>query len=534
MRNLYLPLLITVSLSGFLSSCGRIDRSASGTASGTPGALKTSLPGTDSLPLFSVDLDITKDTVIHTPGGAILHVPAGAIETGGGPRARLVIKEAFRMGEIVRAGLFTSSDGKPLSSGGMIDIEAAAGQTLRITQSIGVSIPTPFIDTNMQLYKGAVDDKGRINWTDPQPLPANPQATVLSRGGGLFQHHCASCHGIDKPVTGPALAYISRLRDKKWLYAFTRNNESLIYPGEAGYGADMNAGYARCLFEQYNKTPMTSFPLLTDADLDALYSYIDQESVRRGLPVPDDHFKKCYDSCSSYRRALVRMDSLRERRQALIARNGTGIKLKRHLPPGSNSLDTGRLSKIGIPEYRSVYYQFKIESFGWYNIDILLRNTDRVKKSELIVRMQGTYHREINVFLVIPSVRVFQRGGPIPGKKDCFGFYMEDGKIPLPQGATCWILATGEQDEQLVFSMESFSAIESQSIDLSPAPINKSQFNARIRTLDWQEITLQAMDSDNADSIRQTDRQMRDIEALKPKNCDCNCGMKLDTTWSPK
>jgi mono/diheme cytochrome c family protein len=106
----------------------------------------------------------------------------------------------------------------------------------------------------------------------------------------LYLTGCVPCHKSNNDLYGPSLAYISRRRDRKWLYDFTRNNFKLMSSGDR---------YANCLYQQYNKTPMPLYPL-TDRELNALYAYIDNESKRLGLAVPDDHLKKCVDSCQLY------------------------------------------------------------------------------------------------------------------------------------------------------------------------------------------------------------------------------------------
>ena len=496
-----------------------------------PGQSVARLFRPDSLPSFLADIDITKDTILHTPGGGMLTIPANALQAGGATRVKLVVKEAFRLSDIIRAGLLTVSDNRTLSSGGMIDIEAAAGQTVTITKAISVHIPTPVLDKNMQLYKGVPDKNGNLNWTDPQPLPANPQLTKLDLSRQLFQSHCASCHGIGRDGTGPDLAYIALLRDKKWLFHFTKNSLQLLASGEP---------YANCLYEQRNKTPMPLFPNLADADLDALYSFIDNESARLGLPLPSDHDKKCADSCAVYLRQKTK---LLRRRQQLVKDNGPAVNWDKKFPipdtfpdiiPDTVIVPGDTIRKVTPTDFQSEYYQFNITTFGWYNIDILLKGVDGVKESELIVRLRGEYRSQVNLFLAIPSARVFQRGGPLEGQADTYGFYATNGKILLPQGVKALLLAMGEQEGKLVFSMLSFQITEKQSIELTPVPITKKEMNAQLRALDLQEITIQAQNSKNAAAVRTTDTRLRNIDHLKPRNCDCNCGDRgVDTTVSP-
>jgi mono/diheme cytochrome c family protein len=85
-------------------------------------------------------------------------------------------------------------------------------------------------------------------------------------GKALFSQNCASCHAVNKKLTGPALAGVEdRWSDKKNLYAWIKNNQAFLKTGDA---------YANKLYNEYNKTAMNLFPALTDKDIDAILAYI--------------------------------------------------------------------------------------------------------------------------------------------------------------------------------------------------------------------------------------------------------------------
>ncbi len=87
-------------------------------------------------------------------------------------------------------------------------------------------------------------------------------------GEKLFKANCASCHKIDKKLIGPALQGIrDRWESEENLYAWIKNSPK--------YLEEMNDPYATALFEEYNKTPMTAFPQLGDADIAAVLEYVD-------------------------------------------------------------------------------------------------------------------------------------------------------------------------------------------------------------------------------------------------------------------
>ncbi len=89
------------------------------------------------------------------------------------------------------------------------------------------------------------------------------------QGKKLFYAKCASCHMVNKDMSGPALKGVEdRWSDKEKLYAFIRNSEEII-------GKDK---YARELWLEWNQTQMLPHPDLTDTDIRAILDYINQVS----------------------------------------------------------------------------------------------------------------------------------------------------------------------------------------------------------------------------------------------------------------
>ncbi|NNV56415.1 c-type cytochrome [Panacibacter sp. KCS-6] len=101
-------------------------------------------------------------------------------------------------------------------------------------------------------------------------------------GKALFSQNCASCHAINKDLTGPALAGVEdRWPDKKMLYSWIKNNQAVI---KSGYP------YAVDLYNKWNKTQMNLFTSLPDKDIDAILGYIKVEGSKPAVdpnkPVP--------------------------------------------------------------------------------------------------------------------------------------------------------------------------------------------------------------------------------------------------------
>lgn len=95
-------------------------------------------------------------------------------------------------------------------------------------------------------------------------------------GKALFSANCASCHAINKKLTGPALAGVEdRWPDKKKLHAWIKNSQAFLKTGDA---------YANNLYNEYNKTAMNSFPNLTDKEIDAILGYINTAAKAAATP----------------------------------------------------------------------------------------------------------------------------------------------------------------------------------------------------------------------------------------------------------
>ncbi|MCX6213444.1 c-type cytochrome [Spirosoma sp.] len=89
------------------------------------------------------------------------------------------------------------------------------------------------------------------------------------KGKTLFTNNCAQCHAVTaEKVVGPGLKGIEeRAPSKDWLHKWIRNSSAVIASGDA---------YANQVFNANGKVQMSSFPNLTDADIDGILAYIDQ------------------------------------------------------------------------------------------------------------------------------------------------------------------------------------------------------------------------------------------------------------------
>lgn len=102
----------------------------------------------------------------------------------------------------------------------------------------------------------------------------NETVIVQADGKQLFMANCGSCHHATRNLTGPTFYGVrNRWKNKKLLYAYVRNSTEVI----------KKDAYAKDLFEKWNKVVMTPFPKLKDADIDAIFNYVDEEATKKGL-----------------------------------------------------------------------------------------------------------------------------------------------------------------------------------------------------------------------------------------------------------
>jgi cytochrome c551/c552 len=95
-------------------------------------------------------------------------------------------------------------------------------------------------------------------------------------GKALFNANCASCHKIDKDLTGPALQGIEdRWPSKDLLKVWIKNWSAAVATGD-GYAAKM---------KDWSPAAMSQFPNLSDADVDAILTYIKDWKPATPAPV---------------------------------------------------------------------------------------------------------------------------------------------------------------------------------------------------------------------------------------------------------
>ncbi len=98
------------------------------------------------------------------------------------------------------------------------------------------------------------------------------QATLSQKalqGKQLFTEHCIACHQLEQRLVGPALKGVQQRHDTAWLIAFIQNSQKKIEAGDEK---------AIAIYEEYDKLVMPSFEYLTEEEIQAILTYIDEAS----------------------------------------------------------------------------------------------------------------------------------------------------------------------------------------------------------------------------------------------------------------
>ncbi|WP_268848759.1 c-type cytochrome [Flavobacterium aestivum] len=98
-----------------------------------------------------------------------------------------------------------------------------------------------------------------------------------AKGKELFNANCAACHKLDAKSTGPALRDVISRHDISWIYKWVHNSSDLIKSGDAA---------AVKVFEENNKIPMTSFPQLSEGDIDNIIAYTSEPKADAAAATP--------------------------------------------------------------------------------------------------------------------------------------------------------------------------------------------------------------------------------------------------------
>ncbi len=95
-------------------------------------------------------------------------------------------------------------------------------------------------------------------------------------------------------------------------------------------------------------------------------------------------------------------------------------------------------------------------------------------------------------------------------------------------------MAVTETESSIAFALKEFTTERQQQFDISLKAATKEQFRSAIQNINLDRLYIGVSDSKNAGTIRQTDSviknidaEIKKVESLKPKGCDCDCGQLI-------
>ena len=105
-------------------------------------------------------------------------------------------------------------------------------------------------------------------------VSASVSAQNVEEGEKLYKANCTACHQIDNKLIGPALRGVSDKYSEEWLIKWIKNSAEMIASGDQD---------AIAIWEEYNKSPMTAFPYLSDDDVKNILAYIEQAPEKQAV-----------------------------------------------------------------------------------------------------------------------------------------------------------------------------------------------------------------------------------------------------------
>ncbi len=105
------------------------------------------------------------------------------------------------------------------------------------------------------------------------------QAMALPEDDGkkIFIARCASCHTVNRIMTGPALGGIDQRRDMAWIINFVHSSQSLVKKGDKD---------AVEVYEKFNRVIMPDHTDLTEADIRDIVAYIRSQEKNEAAAAP--------------------------------------------------------------------------------------------------------------------------------------------------------------------------------------------------------------------------------------------------------
>ena len=391
---------------------------------------------TDNLETQRFIIDNSSDTILYSKSGIKIVIQKNSFKETEDDFIKLEFKEAIEIEDIVLGGLLTvTTDGKPLESNGMVFLNATTRASkplkLKSDKSIEITISNATYKEGLKIFNSRQTKNGVITWETPIDLDIDEELVYLAEGKALFKNNCASCHNwkdFSKNSTGPPLGNIETYRDWNWIVNFTRNSQAMIAAGDTT---------ATCIFNEYSKSVMTSFPYLSDKEIRQLYDFVKNESMIQKVPIDSSRFDLTCDINTISPQNI----------QDFFSFGDTSVALRN----------------------MSFSNSFFMKKLSWVNMDRFI-NDERVEPRDFFVELNNdTLNFDVmEIYLVFSTENVFLNARWNDGNKYYFTFKNKGTSISLPIGAKATILAIGKKEEKTYFKAKNITYGDKDVVKISP------------------------------------------------------------------
>lgn len=422
-------------------------------------------------------INTSSDTTLTCKEGTTVFIPANTFQTLGGGTVNgpvtIAVKEFYSVADIISNNLATTSNGKQLITGGMLNVSAIANdQPLQIKQGafIDLKMPTRVFSSDMQLFTGVENAVTFTSVNEEKPvlkgivdtITKTIQIDTLSKESSSIDRAVSFNQGINWIPAGQRQFFIDDKKKEITLFD-VQDNSRVVYRG--------NKSIAKYLIPHDCPLTIDEMETILRNKYGKWYDNIKVRrawkplSKKRRVTQPTDWIYDEYfvgDSLviplkyAMSRKMITREDSLR---YEMEFKKKYEEAVKR-----GNAYNDFVLKKNA--------YDFRITGLGWINCDRFL-NYPPGRLSEFYVNTpegyQGTF---------FASMLLFENSRSAMAGSWDFNGRISFPKIPL--GETVNLVCLGAKDGKMYAAVQQFSVERDPKIVLKLEEITPEEFKEKL------------------------------------------------------
>jgi hypothetical protein len=417
------------------------------------------------------------DTTLTCKEGTTVFIPANTFQTLGGGTVSgpvtISVKEFYSVADIISNNLATTSNGKQLITGGMLNISVIANdESLQIKQGafIDLKMPTRVFSSDMQLFTGVENAVMLTSVNEEKPILKGIVDTVtktiridtVSRESSSTDRAVFFNQGINWIPAGQQQFFIDDKKKEITLFD-VQDNSRVVYRG--------NKSIAKYLIPHDCPLTVDEMETILRSKYARRYDNIKVRrawkplSKKRRITYPTDWIHDEYfvgDSLiiplkyAMSRKMITRDDSLRYEME---------FKKKYEEAVKRGNVYTNFILKKNA-------YDFRITGLGWINCDRFL-NYPPGRLSEFYVNTPEGYEG-----IYFASMLIFEKNRSAMG-----GYWNTNGRISfskIPLGEIVNLVCLGAKDGKMYAAVQQFSVERDPKIVLKLEEITPEEFKEKL------------------------------------------------------